>query len=173
VREGAGDSSNSLLESAVAILKDIALIQNSYNSSIVLPQKQMWNGKDAFSEGINLQCRVLFCIYTCFFLSCKANARAQLAKTGHGPHLPINSLMLYLIFIVMHVQFCDCYICSVRYILCTVCMEMWAVLLPPGVNPIAVKYIYIYIYIYIYQHFKNSSWSPTTMKVQQIQQTSN
>jgi hypothetical protein len=30
--------------------------------------------------------------------------------------------MLYLIFIVMHVQFCDCYICSVRRVLCTVCV---------------------------------------------------
>jgi hypothetical protein len=25
-------------------------------------------------------------VFPCFFLSCKANARVQLAKTGHGPH---------------------------------------------------------------------------------------
>ena len=25
-------------------------------------------------------------VYPCFFLSCKANARVYLAKTGHGPH---------------------------------------------------------------------------------------
>ena len=25
-------------------------------------------------------------ISSCFFLSCKANARVKLAKTGHGPH---------------------------------------------------------------------------------------
>jgi hypothetical protein len=24
--------------------------------------------------------------FPCFFLSCKANARVKLAKTGHGPH---------------------------------------------------------------------------------------
>ena len=25
-------------------------------------------------------------VYPCSFLSCKANARVKLAKTGHGPH---------------------------------------------------------------------------------------
>ena len=25
-------------------------------------------------------------VFSCFFLSCKANARVKLAKTGHGPH---------------------------------------------------------------------------------------
>ena len=25
-------------------------------------------------------------VFPCFFLSCKANARVNLAKTGHGPH---------------------------------------------------------------------------------------
>ena len=25
-------------------------------------------------------------VFPCFFLSCKANARVHLAKTGHGPH---------------------------------------------------------------------------------------
>ena len=25
-------------------------------------------------------------VFPCFFLSCKANVRVQLAKTGHGPH---------------------------------------------------------------------------------------
>jgi hypothetical protein len=27
-------------------------------------------------------------VFPCFFLSCKANARVKLAKTGHGPHSP-------------------------------------------------------------------------------------
>ena len=27
-------------------------------------------------------------VFPCFFLSCKANARVNLAKTGHGPHFP-------------------------------------------------------------------------------------
>jgi hypothetical protein len=37
-------------------------------------------------------------------------------------------------------------------------------LLPPGVNPIAVKYIsyiYIYIYIYIYTHTHTHTYIPT------------
>jgi len=25
-------------------------------------------------------------VFPCFFLSCKANARIKVAKTGHGPH---------------------------------------------------------------------------------------
>ena len=25
-------------------------------------------------------------VFPCFFLTCKANARVKLAKTGHGPH---------------------------------------------------------------------------------------
>jgi len=25
-------------------------------------------------------------VFLCFFVSCKANARVYLAKTGHGPH---------------------------------------------------------------------------------------
>ena len=28
-------------------------------------------------------------VFPCFFLSCKANARVKLAKTGHGPHSSI------------------------------------------------------------------------------------
>ena len=27
-------------------------------------------------------------VFPCFFLSCKANVRVNLAKTGHGPHSP-------------------------------------------------------------------------------------
>jgi hypothetical protein len=45
--------------------------------------------------------------FPCFFLSCKANANVQLAKTGHGPHFPIFSSFY-------------CYVCSVLCILCTV-----------------------------------------------------
>jgi hypothetical protein len=27
-------------------------------------------------------------VYPCIFLSCKANVRVKLVKTGHGPHSP-------------------------------------------------------------------------------------
>jgi len=63
--------------------------------------------------------------FSVFILSCKANAGVKLAKTVHGLHSSqINCVVL-----------------------CTVCVWMCTVLLPPGVNPIAVnKYIYIYLY---------------------------
>jgi asparagine synthetase B (glutamine-hydrolysing) len=36
-------------------------------------------------------------VFPCFFLSCKANARVKLAKTGHGPH----SSTLVVIYVVL------------------------------------------------------------------------
>jgi hypothetical protein len=45
-------------------------------------------------------------------------------------------------------KFFDCYVCSVLCILCTVCVSMCTVLLPPGVNPTAVKYISYHIIRY-------------------------
>ena len=66
-------------------------------------------------------------VFPYFFLSCKANARVKLAKTGHGPHPSLC---------------CSVVICVVP---CIVCVSMCMVLLPPGVNPIAVyKYIISY-----------------------------
>jgi len=67
-------------------------------------------------------------VFPCFFLSCKANVRVNLAKTGHGPHFP-------------KLLCCSTY-CLFCVVLCIVCVYMCTVLLPPGDNPIAVnKYI--------------------------------
>jgi hypothetical protein len=67
-------------------------------------------------------------VFPCFFLSCKANARVELAKTGHGPHFStlVVICVVHFLFVLFHVLFvCKC-------------------VLPPGDNPIAVnKYIYI------------------------------
>ena len=52
-------------------------------------------------------------VYPCFFLSCKANARVNLAKTGHGP----NSHKLLCCSV-----YCFC------VVLCTVCVQMCIVL---------------------------------------------
>jgi len=41
-------------------------------------------------------------VFPCFYLSCKANARVKLAKTGHGPHSSTFS----------------CYLCCSMYCLC-------------------------------------------------------
>ena len=65
-------------------------------------------------------------VFPCFFLSCKANARVKLAKTGHGPHFSTFGVIcvVRLLFVLFYVLFvCKC-------------------LLPPGDNPTAVnKYI--------------------------------
>ena len=50
-------------------------------------------------------------VFPCFFLSCKANARVYLAKTGHGPHssqLAVNRVVL-------------CIVCVDCVVLCIVC----------------------------------------------------
>jgi hypothetical protein len=66
-------------------------------------------------------------VFPCFFLSCKANARVKLAKTGHVPH----SSKLVVIFVVR-------FLFVLFYVLFFVCKYV----LPPRDNPIAVnKYI--------------------------------
>jgi hypothetical protein len=57
------------------------------------------------------------------FLSCKANARVKLSKTGHGPHPStlVVICVVWLLFVLFYVLFvCKC-------------------LLPPGENPTAVN----------------------------------
>jgi len=65
----------------------------------------------------------------CFFLSCKANARVKLAKTGHGPH---SSTLVICVVLLLFWLFYVLFVCK--------CV------LPPGDNPIAVnKYIIYHI----------------------------
>jgi len=70
--------------------------------------------------------------FPCFFLSCKANARVKLAKTGHGPHSStlVVICVVRLIFGLFYVLFlCKC-------------------VLPPGDNPTAVnKYIIYHMFL--------------------------
>jgi len=41
-------------------------------------------------------------VFPCFFLSCKANARVNLTKTGHGPHSPkLLCCFMYCLFCVV------------------------------------------------------------------------
>ena len=54
--------------------------------------------------------------FPCFFLSCKANARVKLAKTGHGPHssklvVICVVLLLFVLFYVLFVCKCVLYHC--------------------------------------------------------------
>jgi hypothetical protein len=65
-------------------------------------------------------------VFPCFFLSCKANARVKLAKTGHDPHS--STLVVICVVPLLFVSFYVLFVCK--------CV------LPPGDNPTAVnKYI--------------------------------
>jgi len=65
-------------------------------------------------------------VFPCFFLSCKANARVTLAKTGNGPHS--STLIVICVVQLLFVSFYVLFVCK--------CV------LPPGDNPIAVnKYV--------------------------------
>jgi hypothetical protein len=67
-------------------------------------------------------------VFPCFFLSCKANARVKLAKTGHGPH---SSTLVVICVVQLVVLFYVLFVCK--------CV------LPLGDNPTAVnKYIINY-----------------------------
>jgi len=47
-------------------------------------------------------------VYLCIFLSCKANARVKLAKTGHGPHSSkFLRCSVYCLFLC-HSMYCLC-----------------------------------------------------------------
>jgi len=63
----------------------------------------------------------------CFFLSCKANARVTLAKTGHGPHS--STLVCICVVLLLFVLFYVLFVCK--------CV------LPPGDNPISVNKYHI------------------------------
>ena len=86
-------------------------------------------------------------VFPCFFLSCKANARVKLAKTGHGPNPFHISFYLYCSVVII----CVVRLLFVLFYVLFVCKCV----LPPGDNPIAVnKYI-------IYQKHKYTVWGRT------------
>jgi hypothetical protein len=66
-----------------------------------------------------------------FFLSCKANARVKLAKTGHGPQS--FTLVVICVVLLLFVLFCVLFVCN--------CV------LPPGDSPIAVNLLAPEFYI--------------------------
>jgi len=83
-------------------------------------------------------------------LRCKANARVQLAKSGHGPHLfRIIVFCVVLVIVFMLLSLCSsvvimlyCYCVALLLFVLSYVLIVCTVPLPPGVNPIAVdKYI--------------------------------
>jgi hypothetical protein len=86
--------------------------------------------------------------FPCFFLSCKANVKVKLAKTGHGPHSStlVIICVIRLLFVLFYVLF--------------VCKSV----LPPGDNPIAVnKYTISYHIIYMYINSISNTWAPRNL----------
>ena len=74
-------------------------------------------------------------VFPCFFLSCKANARVKLAKSGHVPHS--STLVVICVVRLLYVSFYVLFVCK--------CV------LSPGDKPNAVnKYIVSYILEYYY-----------------------
>ena len=89
------------------------------------------------------------------FLSCKANARVKLAKSGHGPHLfriivfcvVLVIVLCYRLYAVLLLLCCTVICVALLLFVLSYVLIVCTVPLPPGVNPIAVdKYINIYQY---------------------------
>ena len=47
-------------------------------------------------------------VFPCFFLSCKANARLIIAKTGHGSHFSKIFVLFYVLFDLYCSMYCLC-----------------------------------------------------------------
>jgi len=65
-----------------------------------------------------------------------------------------------------------CIVCVDCVVLCIVCVLLCTVLLPPGVNPIAVKYIISYIVLLLDKYSKilqNSSYIYQTLRISKVQ----
>jgi len=80
--------------SSLLILMSSTMFDSLYklysSSYTVLPHENyFWNIYTILTEVLLNPTEVFLTlteVFPCFFLSCKANARAKLAKTGHGPH---------------------------------------------------------------------------------------
>jgi hypothetical protein len=71
-------------------------------------------------------------VFPCFLLSCKANARVKLEKTGHGPHS--STLVVICVVRLIFGLFYALFVCK--------CV------LPPDDNPTAVnKYIVYHMFL--------------------------
>jgi hypothetical protein len=54
-------------------------------------------------------------VFPCFYLSCKANARVQFAKTGHGLYVP-NQTVKYYVYLCFCCMFCMLLFNCVNYV---------------------------------------------------------
>jgi len=87
-------------------------------------------------------------VFPCFFLSCKANTRVKLAKTGHGPHYSTLVVicavrLLFVLFFLLFVLYYVLFVCK--------CV------LPPGDNQLQLINISIFLFMStkIYRTYEN------------------
>jgi len=73
------------------------------NCMFMYLHRASWHSSATLTEG-----------FPWFFLSCKANARAKPAKTGHGPHSSKNFVLFYVLFVLCRSVYCLCV-----YVYCT------------------------------------------------------
>jgi len=79
------------------------------------------------------------------FLSCKANARVKIAKSGHGPHLfriivfcvVLVIVLCYRLYAVLLLLCCTVICVALLLFVLSYVLIVCTVPLPPGVNPIA------------------------------------
>ena len=79
------------------------------------------------------------------FLSCKANARVKLAKSGHGPHLfriivfcvVLVIVLCYRLYAVLLLLCCTVTCVALLLFVLSYVLIVCTVPLPPGVNPVA------------------------------------
>jgi len=81
-------------------------------------------------------------VFPCFFLSCKANARVKLAKTGHGSHS--STLVCICVVRLSLFVLLGCYLCCSMYCLC---VNVYCHRVTTQLQLIINIILYIYIYI--------------------------
>ena len=59
--------------------------------------------------GVLVICILYSEVFPCFFLSCNANSRVKLAKTGHGPH---SSILFICVVQLLFLLFCVLFVCK-------------------------------------------------------------
>ena len=110
--------------------------------------------EDIFLRLINLTITPYYLteVFPCSFLSCKANARVNLAKTGHGPH---SAKCCVVLCIVCFVSFCVLFVCKcVLYYCHRVTTQLQLIniyhILPTKIcNKLSFSLCFIYIFYWI------------------------
>jgi hypothetical protein len=89
-------------------------------------------------------------VFPCFFLSCKANARVYIAKTGHGPHSSTLVVLFYVLFVSI-VLFSVLFVCKcVLYYCHRVATQLQLTNISYHIIFVWLYYVYLILYFNIY-----------------------